>query len=111
MSAHDSRRALLVFPGRDLRRAARPLGHGSLAAGLRQAIRRGLAEEAAGAVQVPAAWPGGRPVVLQLEPPLRAALEARAAAAGVSPEAAALALAARGVAPRAAGHPDAQNTK
>ncbi|WP_157982168.1 hypothetical protein, partial [Oceanicella sp. SM1341] len=64
MSAHDSRRALLLYPGRALRRAARPLGRGSLAAGLRLALRRGLMREGGEGLEAPEVRPGGRPVVL-----------------------------------------------
>lgn len=88
MSAKDPRRALALRPPRSLRAALR--GPAGLAAGLRRALARAIA---ARAPLGPAPAPGaGRPVRLQLEPALRAALAARAAAAGLPEDETALRL-------------------
>ncbi len=105
MSARDPRRALELWPDPALRRALREPG--GLAAGLRQAIRRALCRGITpGPDPIPGEAVGGRPVRLQLEPALRAALDVVAIRAALSPAATALALARAIVTARQQPRPD-----
>lgn len=88
MSAKDPRRALALRPPPALRAALR--GPAGLAAGLRRVLARALAAGAPLGPPVPSG--PGRPVRLQLEPALRGALAARAAAAGLPEDETALRL-------------------